>query len=225
MSPAIANTAILSELQETFGAASVVTQETRDGIPTFWAPRDKIYDIVRHLKSSVSDPYKMLYDLTAIDERTRLHREGEPPGDFSVVYHLFSFERNEYIRIKIALKSDDLHIKTITGVWPCANWYEREVWDMFGIVFDGHPHLARILMPRTWVGHPLRKDHPARATEMGPFRLPDEKQDEEQEALRFKPEEWGMQRASEDTDFIFLNVGPQHPGTHGVLRIVLQLDG
>ena len=96
---------------------------------------------------------------------------------------------------------------------------------MFGIVFDGHPHLSRILMPRTWQGHPLRKDHPARATEMGPFQLPDEKQDAEQEALRFRPEEWGMSRGREGSDFLFLNVGPQHPGTHGVLRIILELDG
>ena len=96
---------------------------------------------------------------------------------------------------------------------------------MFGIVVDGHPHLTRILMPKTWMGHPLRKDHPARATEMGPFELPDEKEDAEQEALRFRPEEWGMKRSSEDADFIFLNVGPQHPGTHGILRVVLQLDG
>jgi NADH-quinone oxidoreductase subunit C/D len=80
-------------------------------------------------------------------------------------------------------------------------------------------------MPLTWSGHPLRKEHPARATEMGPFRLTDEKQDREQEALRFKPEEWGMQRKSDDADFMFLNIGPQHPGTHGVLRIILQLDG
>jgi NADH-quinone oxidoreductase subunit C/D len=85
--------------------------------------------------------------------------------------------------------------------------------------------LTRILMPKTWTGHPLRKDHPARATEMGPFHLSEEKEEAEQEALRFRPEEWGMTRAHEDTDFIFLNVGPQHPGTHGVLRIVLQLDG
>jgi NADH-quinone oxidoreductase subunit C/D len=96
---------------------------------------------------------------------------------------------------------------------------------MFGIVFDGHPHLRRILMPHTWIGHPLRKDHPARATEMGPFQLPEEKQEAEQAALQFRPEDWGMKRQSEDADFMFLNLGPQHPGTHGVLRVVLQLDG
>ena len=80
-------------------------------------------------------------------------------------------------------------------------------------------------MPRSWAGHPLRKDHPARATEMGPFQLSEQKEETEQEVLRFRPEEWGMKRSREDTDFIFLNLGPQHPGTHGVLRIVLQLDG
>jgi NADH-quinone oxidoreductase subunit C/D len=71
----------------------------------------------------------------------------------------------------------------------------------------------------------LRKDHPARATEMGPFQLPDEKQDIEQDALQFHPEEWGMKQEHDGLDFLFLNIGPQHPGTHGVLRIALQLDG
>src|SRR5499427_9572876 len=80
-------------------------------------------------------------------------------------------------------------------------------------------------MPKSWVGHPLRKEHPARATEMEPYQLPPDKELAEQEALRFHPEEWGMARESEDSDFLFLNVGPQHPGTHGVLRIALQLDG
>ncbi len=80
-------------------------------------------------------------------------------------------------------------------------------------------------MPATWQGHPLRKEHPARATDMEPFRLPDDRQAAEEEALQFRPEEWGMKRTGEDTDFMFLNVGPHHPGTHGLLRIVLQLDG
>jgi len=80
-------------------------------------------------------------------------------------------------------------------------------------------------MPSTWQGHPLRKEHPARATEMGPFQLPEEKEVKENQALLFKPEEWGMKRESEDSEFLFMNVGPQHPGTHGVLRLVLQLEG
>jgi NADH-quinone oxidoreductase subunit C/D len=167
----------------------------------------------------------MLYDLTAIDERERVNREGQPASDFTVVYHLLSFDRNQYVRVKTALQEGRMSVPTATDLWRSANWYERECWDMFGITFDGHPHLVRILMPRTWVGHPLRKDHPARATEMGEFRLPEQKEEAEQEALRFRPEEWGMQRSRDGADFIFLNLGPQHPGTHGVLRIVLQLDG
>ncbi len=221
----IAAATILSELQDKFGQESVTPQATRDETPTFWIPSASVREVLRYLKTGVSDSYPMLYDLTAIDERTRVHREGQPPSDFTVVYHLLSFERNAYVRIKVALQADSLKIDSITSLWRNANWLEREVWDMFGIVFTGHPHLTRILMPKSWVGHPLRKDHPARATEMGPFRMPEEKKDAEEEALRFNPEEWGMKRASEDSDFIFLNVGPQHPGTHGVLRIVLQLDG
>jgi NADH-quinone oxidoreductase subunit C/D len=96
---------------------------------------------------------------------------------------------------------------------------------LFGIVFAGHPRLRRILLPPTWRGHPLQKDHPARATEMAPFRLPQDKEEAEQEALRFHPEEWGMRRAHDGTDFMFLNLGPNHPSVHGVFRIVLQLDG
>jgi NADH-quinone oxidoreductase subunit C/D len=203
----------------------MATQATPDAIPTLWVTRETICEVLQHLKTGVEQPYRMLYDVTAIDERMRTHRDGQPTSAFTVVYHLFSFDRNQYIRLKVPLAEEDLTVPTITGIWPAANWYERELWDMFGIVVEGHPHLARILMPQTWEGHPLRKEHPARATEMGPFELPPEKEDREQEALRFRPEDWGMKRASADADFIFLNVGPQHPGTHGVLRVVLQLDG
>jgi NADH-quinone oxidoreductase subunit C/D len=217
--------AILTQLQQKFGAKAVLPQTTCDGIPTFWTPANKLQDVMRHLKEEVDKPYRALYDVTAIDERERVHRQGQPPSDFTVVYHLLSYGRNEYIRIKIPLPENHLSVPTVTSLWPGANWYEREVWDMFGINIEGHPHLERILMPRTWTGHPLRKDHPARGTEIGPFTLPEDKQDREQEALRFRPEEWGMKRSTETSDFIFLNIGPQHPGTHGVLRIVLQLDG
>ena len=216
---------ILAELKNRFGAAIGITQKTRDGMPTQWVARNSVCDVLRYLKLEAERPYRMLYDLTAIDERTRVHRDDQPASHFTVVYHLLSFERNADIRLKLALSVDDLRVPTITGIWPAANWYEREIWDMFGIVFSGHPHLRRILLPPWWKGHALQKDHPARATEMGPFRLTREKEDAEQEALRFHPEEWGMRRAHEGTDFMFLNLGPNHPGVHGVFRIVLQLDG
>jgi NADH-quinone oxidoreductase subunit C/D len=217
--------AVLRELKKRFPQAALSFQATRDGIPTVWVPKDDLRAVLRYLKSDAERPYRALYDLTAIDERLRLHRNGQPAGDYTVVYHLLSYERNEDARIKVALTGERPSLPSVVDIWPNANWYEREVWDMFGIVFDGHPHLERILMPHTWIGHPLRKDHPARATEMGPFQLPDEKQDAEQAALQFRPEDWGMKRQSEDVDFMFLNLGPQHPGTHGVLRVVLQLDG
>jgi NADH-quinone oxidoreductase subunit C/D len=216
--------AIVETIIRRLGSAAVL-QETRDRIPTFWVMKDHVHGLLNHLKCEIDQPYKMLYDLTAIDERMRTHRDSQPPSDFTVVYHLLSFDRNDYVRIKVALAETRLSLPSIVDIWPAANWYEREVWDMFGIVFDSHPHLRRILMPKSWVGHPLRKDHPARATEMGPYQLPPEKELAEQEALRFRPEDWGMSRERDDADFVFLNVGPQHPGTHGVLRIALQLDG
>jgi NADH-quinone oxidoreductase subunit C/D len=216
---------VIQAVNERFDGAVLAQQPTRDGIPTLWISADRVRDVLRYLKHEIEQPYRMLYDLTAIDERLRTQRRGQPLSDFTVVYHLLSFGRNEDVRIKVPLQGESPSLHTITDLWPAANWYEREAWDMFGITFEGHPHLRRILLPPTWEGHPLRKEHPARATEMGPYRLPQEKMEEEQRALQFRPEDWGLERQSEDTDFLFLNIGPQHPGTHGVLRIVLQLDG
>jgi NADH-quinone oxidoreductase subunit C/D len=216
---------VTNDLEKRFGAGSVSTQDTKDGIPTLWMAREHIPAALRHLKNGIPQPFRTLYDLTAIDERERAHRAGQPAGAFTVVYHLLSYERNEDLRIKTALHEDDPAVDSIVDLWPSAEWYECEVWDMFGIRFDGHPRLRRILMPPTWKGHPLRKEHPARATEMAPFELPDSREQIEEEALRFRPEDWGMARHGPDTDFMFLNLGPQHPGTHGPLRIVLELDG
>ena len=213
------------ELQTRFGDAILYQQKTVDEIPTFWVKASEITNILSFLKSTISGPYRMLYDLSAIDERSRLKQDGSIGTNFTVVYHLLSFERNAFIRIKVPLEGEYPSMQSVTSLFKNANWYEREVYDMFGIRFNGHPHLRRILMPLTWKGHPLRKEHPARATEMGPFKLWDEKEDAEQSALQFKPEEWGLSRHSDDADFMFLNLGPQHPGTHGVLRIVLQLEG
>ncbi len=220
------NSSTLLQLQTRYGEDTFTQQTTKDEMLTLWVPMDKIVDVLTFLKKEVTEPFKLLFDLTAIDERTKNRGANHvPKSSFTLVYHLFSFTRNEFIRLKVGLVGDFPTAPSISSLWANANWYEREVYDMFGIRFSGHPHMSRILMPRTWVGHPLRKEHPARATEMGPFQLYDDKVDLEQAALKFNPEEWGLQRQSDDSDFMFLNIGPQHPGTHGVLRIILQLDG
>lgn len=216
---------IVSQIKDKFPDAILMLQPTKDDFPTIWVGAESIYKILDFLKNEVSNPYKMLYDLTAIDEQAKNHREGQPESRFTIVYQLLSFTRNDYIRIKVPLTAAAPSITTITKIWSSANWYEREIYDMFGINFEGHPHLTRILMPGTWKGHPLQKCHPARATEMGPFQLPEDKQIEEQDMLKFKPEDWGLDQAIRDEEFMFLNLGPQHPGTHGILRLVLQLDG
>jgi NADH-quinone oxidoreductase subunit C/D len=217
---------IISALTSKFGENTIVHQQlTIDGTPTFWIDRNNLTGILMYLKNEIPLPFRMLYDLTGIDERTRKKREGLPESDFTVVYHLTSFQRNQDVRIKVALKNNDSNIPSISNVWESANWYEREVYDMFGINFTGHPRLTRILMPESWKGHPLRKEHHSRATDMDLFVLTDVLRDTEDAKLRFNPKEFGLDTESEDSDFMFLNIGPQHPGTHGLLRLIVQLHG
>ncbi|MEQ9452454.1 MAG: NADH-quinone oxidoreductase subunit C/D [Pseudomonadales bacterium] len=200
-------------------------QTTVDCVPTVWAPRELLPELLTFLRDDPACRYEMLFDLTAIDERARQFRPDQPAADFTVVYDLMSCTRNCDIRVKVALAEDDLNLPSAVAVWPNANWYEREVFDMFGVHFNNHPNLLRILTPPLWQGHPLRKDHPARATEMDPFQMSDEFQQAQQESLRFSPEQWGMSQEAKHTDFMFLNLGPNHPSVHGVFRIALQLDG
>jgi NADH-quinone oxidoreductase subunit C/D len=219
-------TSVIEELQGRFGAEVVTPQPARDDVPTAWVGADRVREVLRYLKEEAAQPYRMLFDLTAIDERARRAAPPEQPAcDFSMAYHLLSFARNSDVRIKTPLHGDAPSIGTITDLWPSANWYEREVWDMFGIAIEGHPFLERILMPRWWQGHPLRKEHPSRATEMGHFTLPEWRQEEEEENLRFHPERYGLPQTSDHSDYLFLNFGPHHTGTHGLLRLVLRLDG
>ncbi len=215
---------IVVELNARFGAETFTVQPSLTGMPVLWVPREKLIEVLGFLRQ-VSKPYVMLYDLSATDESLRTHRRGLPAADFSVFYQLMSLERNSDVMIKVALSESDLRLPTASTIWPNANWYEREIWDMFGIDFEGHPLLKRMLMPPNWEGHPLRKDYPARATEFDPYMLNAAKQELEQEALRFKPEDWGMKRGSEHEDYMFLNLGPNHPSAHGAFRIILQLDG
>jgi len=220
------DTALFSDLKNKFTEGAIISmQSTADGIQTIWVHKDFIVDILNYLKNGLTQPYQSLYDLTAIDERRRNNRQGQPKSDFTIVYHLTSFEHNKDIRIKTPLLGEYPSLPSITSVWESANWYEREVFDLFGINFIGHPNLRRILLPKSWKGYPLRKEYPARATELDPYVLTDQMREIEDNDLKFNPAEYGLKTQAEDTDFMFLNIGPQHPGTHGLLRLVLQLDG
>ena len=217
---------LVSDIKSKFGETIILSvQNTADGILTLWIGNDRIKDLLNYLKKELIQPFRMLYDLTAIDERRRLKKQIRPESDFTLVYHLTSLERNQDIRIKVPLKGEYPVSFSITDIWPCSDWYEREVFDMFGIRFDGHPNLRRILMPKSWKGHPLRKEHYARATEMSPFVLEEQLRENADNDLKFDPADWGLKTQNQDTDFMFLNLGPQHPGTHGLLRLILQLDG
>ncbi|MFB6351993.1 MAG: NADH-quinone oxidoreductase subunit C/D, partial [Bradymonadaceae bacterium] len=216
---------IVEELQEGIPEVEFVEQSTAGNVPTVWVEKGDHEAVLAHAKEGVEQPYGMLFDLTAIDERERNRRPEPVESDFSVVYELLSLERNADLRVKVPLAGEEPTIPSVTGLWPNANWYEREIWDMFGIEVEGHPNLERLLMPPSWEGHPLRREHPARATDMQPYRSTPSKYAAEHDELIFEPEDWGLQRSSGDTEFMFLNLGPQHPGTHGVIRFVLQLDG
>ncbi len=202
-------------------------QPTRDEIQTIWVDKNRLRETLRYLKSEIPSPFPMLFDLSATDERLRRNHDGLPMGLFTVFYHLFSFDRNQSVRVKVPLREEPLSLPSVVDLWPNADWYERETYDMFGIRFEDHPFLRRLLMPPWWNGHPLRKEHPARATEMGRFQLPPEKLAMTQEALQFNPDDWGLNRTHHDPDFdyMFINLGPAHTGTHGVLRLVTQLAG
>ena len=215
---------IVRELCHRFGD-DCQYQKTVDEIPNVWIKHHQVTEVLHYLKHDAENCFELMFDLSAIDERHRKFRADQPASDFTVFYHLMSLLKDQDVRIKVSLDDEDSSLTSVESIYPVANWYEREAFDMFGIQFDGHPNLRRILTPPLWEGHPLRKEHPARATEMDPFALPDEVQDAQQEALRFVPEEWGMSRSTKHTDFMFLNLGPNHPSVHGVFRIALQLDG
>jgi NADH-quinone oxidoreductase subunit C len=117
--------------------------------------RDRLKSVMEFLKCDDRLKFNLLIDLTAVDYL------GEKPR-FEIVYHLLSLPRNERIRIKLRVDESDPVVESVSSLWASANWLEREVWDMFGIRFAGHPDLKRILMYDDFEGHPLRKDYPLR---------------------------------------------------------------
>lgn len=116
--------------------------------------REGLLEVLSFLRHDTKFHFDFLSDLSGVD----LGEFAVPR--FAVSYHLYSLKLNHRIRVKLYLDEDDARVPTVSGIWRTANWHEREVYDMFGIVFDGHPDLRRILMPADYEGHPLRKDFP-----------------------------------------------------------------
>ena len=148
---------LLQRLRDRFGAAIVDTHEFR-GDTTAVVDRTMLVDALRFCRDEPALAFDMLTDLTAVDYLKFPGREDGPR--FEVVYHLYSLAHNDRLRLKVVVDEDDAVVPTAVPLWPIANWLEREVWDMFGVRFEGHPDPRRLLMYEQFVGHALRKDYP-----------------------------------------------------------------
>ncbi len=120
---------------------------------TLVIPREHLIRVAEFVRSDPELRFTFLSDITAVDRFPIAPR-------FELNYHLLAIDRRERLRLKIRADGNDPVVPSVTSVWPTANWHEREAFDLFGMRFDGHPDLHRILMPDDWEGYPLRKDYP-----------------------------------------------------------------
>ncbi len=121
---------------------------------TWHVPREKLAEAMRALRDDAHLRFEMCASVSGV------HYPLDAGNELHVVYHLYSFTHNRRLRVEVSCPDADPHVPSVVATYPAADWHERETWDMFGVVFDGHPALTRILMPDDWVGHPQRKDYP-----------------------------------------------------------------
>ncbi|MCB9025138.1 MAG: NADH-quinone oxidoreductase subunit D [Bdellovibrionaceae bacterium] len=177
--------------------------ENNLGADIIEVPKDQVRDLLQHFKST--DTFDFLMSVGAVDFPERQKR-------FDVVYEMFACSDARRLRIKTQVAEGE-KLPSVFPVWKGANWFEREIYDMFGILFDGHPNMTRLLTHHQFVGHPLRKDYRA------------DKQQHCTEALPIHFEDEPNYQPDPNKDLIPLNIGPSHPATHGTLRIMAEMDG
>ena len=145
--------ALAASLQHAAPGVEIERATATDSHTTVYVSPDDLAAAARALHDAADLAFVLLADVTAIDFWPREPR-------YEVVYMLVSVAHRQRLRVKVRLTAADAHLRTVSDIWPAANWLEREVWDLFGIVFDDHPDPRRLLMPEDWEGHPLRKDYP-----------------------------------------------------------------
>jgi len=145
--------ALVASLQQAVPEAAIEAVPSVDLQTTIYVSRDHVAAVARVLRDSADLTFAFLAELTAADYWPREPR-------FEVVYVLVSLEHKLRLRMKVRVHGADAHLATVCTIWPAANWLEREVYDLFGIKFTGHPDPRRLLMPEDWEGSPLRKDSP-----------------------------------------------------------------
>jgi len=121
---------------------------------TFFVRRDALVDVVRHLRDDDKLRFEFCSSISGV------HYPHDKERELHVAYHLLSMSYRRRLRLEVTTPDEDRHVPSVVSVYPTADWHERETWDFFGVVFDGHPALTRILMPDDWIGHPQRKDYP-----------------------------------------------------------------
>ena len=153
---------VVQKVQEQYPDAILDVSDAR-GELTITVRKEGIYELMAFLKSDSELAYNFLADVTAVDyslmENVLMKQDY---ARFIVVYHLLSTGRKERLRVKVSVHEKELSIPSMASIWKVANWLERETYDMFGITFEDHPDLRRILMPDDYEGYPLRKDYPLR---------------------------------------------------------------
>lgn len=147
---------VAEKLKEKFPEEVLSVEEFR-GQVSVTLKKDRILDICRYMHAEPGLEFDLLRDLCGVDYL------GRKTPRFEVVYHLYSLKHRNLLRLKAQVSQEDCRIASVVPVWTGVNWHERECFDMYGIVFEGHPDLRRILMPEDWQGHPQRKDYPLKS--------------------------------------------------------------